>query len=159
MTQTWDEFTSDLSAALAALGEYSVLVLASRAERANIVQFVRDEDKDLLADVPGNAHRPGHLAFTPGDEALLRSLGWHMPARLFARRTQRNWSLGTPGDPGPEDFRALASAAVETLRQVHGVAAPELVEYEAHHSHTGAPIELASLHIPRSVPRAADTGQ
>jgi hypothetical protein len=143
----WEAFERDLAAALPLLGD-ECLVLAAR-EGNRYVQFRGAPDRGLLAETVSDAYLGPDDGLGEGQEAALLALGWSPPTH----------PPGTPSrDPppgSPNFFRefaapfpagAAARLAVRTLVEIHGVPAPEALEYSAFDP-AGHPVLLPGLRL------------
>jgi hypothetical protein len=88
----------------------------------------------------------------------LLELGWHPPTRLPPKLETKRQRGGSPNFyldcPRPVRWRTVARLALATLRQVHGIASPAKLRYDAF-VHDGPYIDLPELGLARRRPPKA----
>lgn len=155
--RSWDEFTTDLAAALASLAEDQCLVLSVRGTGVEgrpgsrgssyYVQFVAT-DYGLRAEAVSNSFLVGAERISPEAQIRLVGLGWQPPTHPPGQE-----DVDPEGSPNyfhdhqaPVPFAEVASTAVATLRDVYGASEPATLTYLAFDA-SGRELEFPGLGV------------
>ncbi len=152
----WAQLQRRLELALAAMHEETYLLLTTLPDaddRAFYVQFAWGAGT-LRSEAVGSAYLPSDHPLTKRQETRLARMGWEPPR---ADQPTRNFHRE---DQQPIPYQEAAARAVETLRDVYGVASPTELRY-LYRSFEDAdvpPLELGIEPQERSTPATTGRG-
>jgi hypothetical protein len=154
----WSDFARRLTVELMWLPERSFLIVQGETGLP-YVQALRTQDT-LEAEAVGSAFLPEPLA--PQQERRLTVNGWERPGdpdtENWWSRVTMNERNGRPVPDQAERCAALALRMVAAFRDAYDVPSPDELVYHAGDGHTGEPLELPGLGIPREDQIGEDRG-
>ena len=122
---SWNDFGERLQRALREVTDRSVLIVAAAAELgAGYVQFIGVDDL-LVAEASGPEFVTGVATHT-AEQPIMLAAGWVAPTR-----PQPNWSFDLALPALTSEYAELAGRCVTALRDVFGIAEPEVLTYRA----------------------------
>ena len=152
-SRSWRAFERALAQVLAVLEDDHFLVL-DRKRSGTLVQFGARGAAGLRIEAAPNASLPESAQLGRRELRLLRRLGWRRPTTKAdpppGQGIVPDESSGFFREyPHPAPFAAVAALAVETLREVYGVAHTGQLVYRAFES-TGRALLLPTLRLNRA---------
>ena len=152
-SRSWLAFERALTHALAVLEDEQFLILERKRANA-LVQFAAQGAGGLRVEASPNASPRSDEDLGRRELRLLRKLGWHRPTRKAG--PPRGVEVSPDSSPNffrnyqhPAPFAAIAALAVETVREVYGVAHRGELAYRAFDAN-GPDLLLPTLRLNRS---------
>jgi hypothetical protein len=147
----WTPFRGRLSKILLALEEDQFLIIS--VKRANrFVQFSGQGSFGMRVETISNRYLPDGERLNRKQMSALRKIGWKVPTGSAQQSTPESDPDGSPNYhvdfPVPVPVDQIAELTIATFAEIHGVAYPGNLDYEAFDDE-GNPLDLSELGLKR----------